>query len=461
VDLSLHHASIEAPDRPALIAASVTLTYRDLVRRVAHAGARLTEYARAGAPVAFAATSDLDAAVLWHCLVALGIPALPLHPRLSPSERAALVSRVGATVSSGIDWDTPGRPPIFLPDVPDDDRTLAVLATSGTSGSARLAVLSRRALRASAEASARNLGWQPGDRWLVALPLAHVGGMAILVRCLLARQTAVLVPPGDTGAIVDALAKDDIVLLSLVPAQLERLLDVWPRREPPPRLRALLLGGDRVSPEVLDRARAWPVLVTYGLTETCSHVTCQPYGTRPHRDLGAGPPLPGVELRIVEKRVHVRGSQLFSGYWGESGPALDPEGWLVTGDLGRLDASGNLHVLGRTSDLIITAGENVHPAEVEALLESLPGVEAACVFGVKDSRFGELVAAALVPAGSSPPDDRAIVARLDAELATFKHPRRIAFVASLERAAGGKLDRARTAEKALGALRALRRPAAG
>jgi O-succinylbenzoic acid--CoA ligase len=459
MDLSLYHASAEAPEQPALVAGPVTLSYRELWERAALLGPCLEQAARA--PVGVVAANELETAVLWHALVAQAIPALLLHPRLSRAERAAIVSRAGAVAGSEIDWDAANRSPFALRHIPDDERPLAIVPTSGSTGLPRLAVLSRRALLASARASAQNLGWQPGDRWLVSLPLAHVGGMAILARCLVGRQTAVLGSPGDTASMVEALSGNDITLLSLVPAQLERLLDLWPRPEPPPGLRALVLGGDAASPELLERARAWPVLTTYGLTETCSHVTCQQYGTRPHPDHGSGPPLPGVELGILEGRIQVRGAQLFSGYWGESGAALDPAAWFESGDLGRLDAHGRLHVLGRASDLIITGGENVHPAEVEAVLGRVPGVRTACVFGVKDRTFGEVVAAALVTRGPVPPDDQTLYAHLDAELAPFKHPRQIAFITAIEYGPGGKLDRARTAEQAHAGLRAFGRAARG
>jgi O-succinylbenzoic acid--CoA ligase len=459
MDLSLLHASAETPERPALVAGPVTLSYRELFERAALLGRCLEQAARA--PVGVVATNHLETAVLWHALVVQGIPALLQHPRLSPPERAAIVSRAGAVAGWEIDWDAPTRSPTALPDVPDDERPLAIVPTSGTTGPRRLAVLSRRALLASARASAQNLGWQTGDRWLVSLPLAHVGGMAILARCLVGRQTAVLGSPGNTASMVEALLGGDITLLSLVPAQLERLLDLWPRPEPPPGLRALVLGGDAASPGLLERARAWPVLTTYGLTETSSHVTCQPYGTRPHPDQGSGPPLPGVELGIIDGRIQVRGAQLFSGYWGEPGPALDPDGWFTTGDLGRLDALGRLHVLGRASDLIITGGENVHPAEVEAVLGRVPSVAAACVFGVSSATYGEVVAAALVTRGPVPPDDQTLRAYLDAELAPFKHPRQVAFLAAIAYGPGGKLDRARTAEQARAGLRELGRTALG
>jgi o-succinylbenzoate---CoA ligase len=451
VDLSLLHASAEAAETPALVAGPVTLTYRELATRVACRACRPLEQG----PIAVVGANELETAVLWHTLVAWGLPALMLHPRWSAPERAAIVSRAGAAAAREIDREPPGCSPRALPSIPDDERPLAIVPTSGTAGPRRLAVLSRRALLASAQASAENLGWQPADRWLISLPLAHVGGMAILGRCLGARRTAVLASPGDTEGMVDLLFRGDITLLSLVPTQLERLLDLWPHARPPSRLRALVLGGDAAPPELLERARAWPVLTTYGLTETCSHVTCQPYGTQPHPDQGCGPALPGVGLRIVEGRIQVRGAQLFSGYWGE-GPRLDPDGWLETGDLGRLDARGHLHVLGRASDLIITGGENVHPAEVEAVLGRVPGVSAVCVFGVRNATYGEVVAAALVARGLLP-DDQALCAHLDAQLAAFKHPRLIGFIADLAYGPGGKLDRARTAEHARGGLRALRR----
>jgi O-succinylbenzoic acid--CoA ligase len=149
--------------------------------------------------------------------------------------------------------------------------------------------------------------------------------------------------------------------------------------------------------------------------------------------------LPGVELRIADGRIEIRGPVLMTGYWGEA--ALACGAWFDTGDMGAIDARGCLHVHARRSDLIVTGGENVYPAEVERVLEALPGIAAAGVFGVPSDEWGEEVAAALVAPGALPPD-QALRDHVAARLAPHKRPRRICYVAALPHTAGGKLDRA-------------------
>ena len=250
-------------------------------------------------------------------------------------------------------------------------------------------VLSRRAFVASAHASALNLGWAREDRWLTYLPLAHVGGLSVLTRCLLARSTAVLAPGRGARQLAAAVERHRITLLSLVPSLLERLLALEPRWLLPDRVRAILVGGaalpDRLRYEAA--ARSWPVLATYGLTEACSQVTVQRYGGPGPREPGAGAALPGTEIRIVDGSIHIRGPTLFSGYLPRD-PQADPSpaGWFDTGDLGTVDSAGRLSVLGRRDDMIVTGGENVSPSEVEAALLACPGVAAACVFARPSDR---------------------------------------------------------------------------
>jgi len=190
-------------------------------------------------------------------------------------------------------------------------------------------------------------------------------------------------------------------------------------------------------------------LTTYGLTEACSQATTQQPGTVNRGQLGAGPPLPGVELRISDDDgIQLRGPTLFSGYLPASDRStfLD-DGWFPTGDRGRLDEAGNLHVLGRRTDRIVTGGENVDPVEVEQALESLPGVVQASVFGVPDEKWGEVVCAAVVAVGPTP-ELAAAVAELRGRLAPFKLPRRIARLDALPLNATGKVDRRETARQA-------------
>jgi o-succinylbenzoate---CoA ligase len=192
--------------------------------------------------------------------------------------------------------------------------------------------------------------------------------------------------------------------------------------------------------------RRLPVLASYGLTETCAQLTATRYATR-HAPLGlgAGEPLPGTRVRVVGGRIEVSGPTLMAGYLGE--PPLPAGAWFDTGDLGEIDARGCLHVHARRTDLVVTGGENVYPAEVEHVLEACPGIAAAGVFGVADETWGQIVAAALVADGA-PPADAALAACLAAHLAPFKRPRRICFVDRLPQTPAGKLDRAALAAHA-------------
>ncbi|MEO0323240.1 MAG: AMP-binding protein, partial [Myxococcota bacterium] len=299
----------------------------------------------------------------------------------------------------------------------------------------------RRALVAAAEASAANLGWTPEDRWYLTLPPAHVGGLSVLLRCLLGCRAVVLGPPRfSPGATARDLAAHRITLTSLVPTMLHRLLHAGWR--PPRSLRAVLLGGAPATASLLARAEAAgvPALPTYGATETCAQAATRAPGTPPTAAAGVGRPLAGVALRIVEGRVELRGPSLFDGYLGADG-ALDPartaDGWWPSGDLGTLDAAGQLHLRGRRADLIVTGGENVYPAEVEArLAEVLPGALAAVV-GLADDEWGERVAVAFEGT-----DERSARQALEsAALVAHQRPRALALVPELPRTPAGKIDR--------------------
>jgi O-succinylbenzoic acid--CoA ligase len=266
---------------------------------------------------------------------------------------------------------------------------------------------------------------------MACMPLAHVGGLSILTRCLAARACVVLEPRFDAAALPELLLRHRVTLLSLVPTMLTRLLDEHPHWTPPSHLRALLLGGAGSPARLLERAaeRGVPVLTTYGLTEACSQVVT------------GGRALLGAELRVAgdEGRLQIRGPMLMSGYLGE--PPLAPGAWFDTGDLGELDANGVLRVHARRTDLVVSGGENVYPAEVEDALATCPGVRAACVFGVADETWGQLVAALVVADGATL-DRGALRVAIAERLAPHKRPRLLAFVDALPQTGAGKLDRA-------------------
>jgi acyl-CoA synthetase (AMP-forming)/AMP-acid ligase II len=199
------------------------------------------------------------------------------------------------------------------------------------------------------------------------------------------------------------------------------------------------VGGAAASAATLDRARArgLPVLASYGMTETCSQICTQAVGGPP--EAGVGRPLPGAEVEVVGGEIHARGSMLFSGYWGEP-EVYGPATWFATGDLGRLDAQGCLHVLGRVADRIITGGENVNPLEVEQVLAPAVAPRRLCVFGRDDALWGEQVAVAIEGPADPTLVDRVLLTS-QAELAAFKRPRLVTFVERLPELSSGKVLR--------------------
>jgi o-succinylbenzoate---CoA ligase len=451
--LSVFEAAAAEPGRLALLAGSERLSYAELAVRVEQ---RLGELSAGGLidpagqrPVALVARPTITTVETLLALFAAGTPALLLHERSTTHERAGLVSRAGAVAFEAATGTSPVGPIERF----DSERIAVLIATSGSSGQPKLARLSHRALLAAARQSADHLGVEPADRWLACLPLGHVGGVSILTRMLFARRTSVLFDP--EGPLLHALPRlaraideEEITLLSLVPALLERLLAPPISWSPPSHLRAVLLGGAATSSALLRKAaeRGVPVLPTYGLTETAAQAATRPYrerGLPPALDSPLAPsgvPLPGVEIRIVDGAIEVRGPSLFSGYAGDS-DEIGSETWFRTQDRGYFDANGELVVSGRTSDVIVTGGENVDPAEVEAVLTTVPGVRGACVVGLPDEVFGEVVAA-LVVADTEDSERLDLAASLRERLAPFKHPRRWHRVQELPLLPSGKLDRA-------------------
>jgi len=289
-----------------------------------------------------------------------------------------------------------------------------VVHTSGTTGTPRPVELTLGQILHNALGCAVALGHDRRERWLCPLPLSHVGGLMVLLRSVIAGTTTVL----------DHAGRDDVTIASLVPTQLSRLLEAGAR--PGPRLRVVMLGGAPADTTLLMRAReaGWPVAPTYGLTQTCSAVTV----AEPGDVDSSGTPLPGVDVAIAP-----------DGEILVTGPTVAGGGALHTGDLGRLDAHGRLVVAGRKVDTIVSGGENVMPAEVEAALLEHPAVAEAGVFGRPDAEWGEAVTAAVVLRAPAEPED--LRAHCAERLAGFKVPKRIEVRDALPRNASGKLLR--------------------
>ena len=480
VTRGLTDAAAERADHPALVLQDgATHSYAELERDARGLAAGLARRGvGAGDRIGLLAQNGADFVRAVHAATCLGATLVMLSTRLGARElapqledadprlvlcdadlegaaRAALADPARAAPFEELDRALDPGPALAPPQGARADR--AILFTSGTSGRAKGVRLSHAALQASATASAERLGVREADRWLACMPLFHVGGLAIVVRSALYGTTIVVHERFDTERVARALAREDITIVSLVPTMLGRLLAVLP--EAPRGLRCALVGGGPTSPELLARARAggWPVAPTYGLTEAASQVaTAAPEDPAP-----GAPPLPGTELRILsahgeplpagaEGEIAVRGPQLMTGYLGlpEASVRALRGGWLHTGDIGRLDARGRLHVLDRRSDLVVTGGENVYPTEVEAVLGTHPLVRDAAVIGRSDGEWGQRVVALIVPAPGSRPEPAVLAAHCRERLAGFKVPTRFELVASLPRTSGGKLRRAALREDA-------------
>ncbi len=423
------------------------MTYAMLDERVTRMRLALAPRMAASGVVAISATNRPATVVALVALMEAGATFVPLHPRLTPHERDALVRAAGATTlldDDALDALFHATPleDTSLEDAPPRDFT-AVLFTSGTSGTPRGAILPRAAFDASAAASTANLGWREDDRWLACMPLCHVGGLSILTRCLRARRALVLHPRFDADAVLESIARDAVTLLSVVPTMLADLLRA-DRHNALASLRAMLVGGAAASPALLEecQARGIRALATYGLTEACSQVASQRLD-EPAAAHGVGRALPGVEVDVVDGRVHVRGQTRMRGYLGE--PPLAPSTWFDTGDLGELDERGTLFVHARRSDLIVSGGENVYPREVELALEACPGVRRANVVGVPDARWGLAVTAMVEMSEGTAPNERMLHDALARTLAAFKRPKRIAFTDAWPLLAASKVDRRQVA----------------
>jgi O-succinylbenzoic acid--CoA ligase len=405
-----------------------SLTYAEL-GALSRAGARELGVAR-GERVAIALPAGLDFVVALHACFAAGAVAVPVDLR-EPRERWPL-GDVAAVIDRPLNCTgkVADARPLELDDV------ALIVRTSGTeSGMPKAVPLSFANFVWSALGSAVALGLDPDERWLCTLPLVHVGGLSILVRSWLYGTTAVVHERFDAEAALATLIDGEITLVSVVATTLARLLDAGLER--PPRLRCALAGGGPVPLALIERAQAAGVAVsqTYGLTETCSQVATQMPGQAARAN--AGPPLFCARVEIAS-----------DGEILVSGPTVSPAvgGVLATGDLGELDEDGNLRVIGRKADTIITGGENVAPAEVEEVLSRHPAVSEAGVYGAADPEWGEAVRALVVL--RAPVSADALREHCAASLAPYQVPKQIGVVDALPRTASGKLLRRDLAAKA-------------
>jgi O-succinylbenzoic acid--CoA ligase len=434
------------PDHPAVTLGGWSMTWAEIAAAASRKAAALA--ARGVAPgdtVALLGRPSPEWIVAFYAVGWLGAVAAPLSPRRTDAELARSLETLAPArvlyepeaLSPGVRALMAARPSDCqaisgedaLPERfwPLEEVRLIVLS-SGTTGAPRPIPLTTAQITFSAFGSALRLGHDPGDRWLCCLPLNHVGGLSILLRCALYATTAVAHPRFDAGAVARALDSGQIQLVSLVPTMLSAVLDARPAAPFPPGLRAILLGGGAAPEALLARCRAIgaPVAPTWGMTEAASQLATAPPGA-------AGP---GVGPPVAFARISTEGGVLTI-----EGPVA-PGGRLRTRDRGALDERGWVHVHGRADDVIISGGENIDPLEVEAILVAHPAIAEAAVVARPDPRWGQRPAAWLVPAGADRPDESALIEWCRQRLAGFKIPDAFRWIDALPRTELGKVSRA-------------------
>jgi O-succinylbenzoic acid--CoA ligase len=304
--------------------------------------------------VAFWAAASPESVYLFFACWKLGKIACPLNTRLPSCEKELARLETELFIP---------QQPQQLPPVPwewNENNLATMVFTSGTTGTPKIACHTIAHHLYNAKGSAIPLCSQ--DRWLLSLPLFHVGGIAILFRCYLA-QAQIALPSQNY---------DGITHLSLVPTQLKRLLE---NKAPLPHVKYIMLGGAPLP----NFSAPWNVVPTYGMTEMSSQIA------------SAGIVHPYAELKIADDgEILVKGKTLFKGYYthGRIELPVDEEGWFATKDLGRFNTEGKLEIIGRKDNLFISGGENIQPEEIEAELQKLPGIFQAIVVPIPDSEFG-------------------------------------------------------------------------
>lgn len=445
------------------------MTYRQLDTRAATLADRLRlPRTTPGAAATLCVTPGPDAIAVLFALWKAGYVPVPLHERLTPSE----VDHARQTVNSSLHIDNrslhnladdalqKGHAPAESLGAGHGGATsslhpgvIAFILTSGSSGPPKALGFTHETFAASASAVAHRLALGPGDRWGLCLSPGHIGGLSLIVRAVMTGASMRLWPTFDAGGVVRAILAGEVTHLAVVPVMLQRILARLGGRRVPESLRCVLVGGAAAARALLDRAwtAGLPVATTWGMTETASQIATAPPTLARRHPGTAGPPLRGIEVRPAPGgTLQVRGPTLASVVI--RGPGAPPEplptdddGWFTTRDLGRIDPDGLVWIEGRAGAIIVSGGLNVSPAEVERVIEALPGVREAVVLGLPDEEWGEVVAA-VVEADPAAVTAAAVSRHCRKHLVRGRCPTRTLVVDELPRTWTGKVMRSRVRE---------------
>jgi O-succinylbenzoic acid--CoA ligase len=460
-----------SPDKTALIFDDQIWSYAALNQDAEHMARRLLASGiKPGHHIAVLASNSPDYVVLIHALIKIGAVLIALNTRLTLEELTWQIKQVDvdclvyggefAPFAKKLNKlhfsfsQLAAQNPVddHLPGAFAFENTHAIIFTSGTTGKPKGAVLTIGNHFWSATASAFRLGLSPIDRWSLCLPLYHVGGMAIILRSCLYGTAVVLHRDFSAHQIASVIEHQAVTMISLVPTMLHRLMATSQLQLA--KLRVILLGGGAASSSLIrgSLGAGLNIVTTYGLTETASQVATSTVENVAENIGRAGKPLMFTQLQIESPdgqilpdgeigEIVVSGPTVMQGYYHrpEATRLVLQDGRLRTGDMGYLDADGDLWVVQRRTDLIISGGENVYPSEVESVLEQHQDIREACVIGLEHAVWGQQVAAAVVLHHGQVLSSDTVQQHCRTLLAGYKIPRLIQFVNTFPRTASGKI----------------------
>ena len=464
----------QAPDAPAVRFGGRWWTYGELEQASRRAAAVAWDDwgVRPGDRVAWLGANHVGQLALLFGLARIGAILLPLNFRLAPAEWQRLLAdcmprhlvhdgewavaagelAAACSIASHpveeLEQGSGDAPMHAAPDAP-----ALLVYTSGTTGGPKAAVHTQSNLLANMRIAAAVQEMGPRDTVLTVLPLFHVGGLCIQTLPALSAGARVILHPRFAPAeTLASIAQDRPTLTLQVPATMKALQDhpAWAQTDLS-SLRAVWAGSSLIPSALIEgfHARGVPVCNVYGATETGPFSIALPPAHAMDHVGSCGWPAPGVEARLGARHgdaaeLLLRGPNIVRRYWPDTA-ACDPEGWFATGDLAQQDADGSFRIVGRAKDLIISGGENIHPAEVEQALGAHPAVAECVAFALPDAKWGELVAMAVVLRASASEEE--LQAHLQQRLARFKLPRRWFFVEALPKTALGKVQRGELAHR--------------
>ncbi|MET3575312.1 o-succinylbenzoate--CoA ligase [Bhargavaea ullalensis] len=462
-----------SPNRTALSCGEERWTFREVAGEAKQMAGKLRSLGmKEGDRVALLLESGPRAVFLIHGALLAGLELVMLNSRLTEAELAyqiadsaavSVIASDGLAAKAGVRAIPASRlaaleAAAFTPaSVWAEDRTVTIMYTSGTTGFPKGVRQTVGNHFASAMASVLNMGLAEEDVWLCSMPLFHISGFSILMRSLLYGMEVRLQPKFDETAAAREIADGSVTRISVVSATLARLLNRLEEEglRASDRFKTMLAGGGPVPVPYIRRAQALgiPILQTYGMTETASQTATLSAEDAVHKEGSSGRPLFFSRIRIDgakapgdEGEILVSGPNVTPGYVGRFAErAALQDGWLHTGDIGRIDKEGFLYVLDRRSDLIVSGGENVYPAEIEQVLLAHPSVMEAGVIGMADEQWGEVPAAFIV--AKSAVTDEELRDFCAERLAPYKLPKKFTFTGSLPRNASNKLLRRQLKEQ--------------